>query len=187
VLAALWDSEKIREVAFLLRILLRSMLKNGQSQAQLVDSFSRPWSGQGPRQCINKDVIFSGHILENTQMHSIGARRLHQRKQLVDRFLCRLPDIVRIAGSRDPDLIDNRLYLIAEAAQKGERVRFVVCNSCYKSRNKNLAGNHAPVQFVHDDPLSRRGTLVMLCLWRIISIELLYQLQIDERLFYCNN
>jgi hypothetical protein len=33
VLAALWDSEKIREVAFLLRILLRSMLKNGQSQA----------------------------------------------------------------------------------------------------------------------------------------------------------
>jgi hypothetical protein len=34
VLAALWDSEKIREVAFLLRILLRSMLKNGQSQAQ---------------------------------------------------------------------------------------------------------------------------------------------------------
>jgi hypothetical protein len=79
----------------------------------------------------------------------IRARRLHQRKQLVHRGPCELPDALAVEPTGDPDLPDHRMDFVSEVAEKAKRVFRIVRNSRNQSRHQNLTSYHAAVQLFH--------------------------------------
>src|SRR6202021_51235 len=76
---------------------------------------------------------------------SIGAGRLHQRQQFVDRLLRDLPYAIGVFHSGDVDAFHHRSDLIAKIGEKSQRIALLVGYASNQARDQDLASDHASV------------------------------------------
>src|SRR5450756_1108172 len=80
---------------------------------------------------------------------SVGAGRLHQRKQFIDGLLSDLPHAIGIVHSRNVDALHDRSDFVAKVGEKSQWIGRIVSDTRDQARDQNLAGNHSSIQFIH--------------------------------------